>query len=63
MDIVTLGAALHGAKSYTDATIAPLLGGVNYRGSVNYASIVAHTFVNPLALLTDTEYRPLASAA
>ena len=38
MDIVTLGAALHGAKSYTDATIAPLLGGVHYRGSVNYAS-------------------------
>lgn len=38
MDIVTLGAALHGAKSYTDATIAPLLGGVHYRGSVNYVS-------------------------
>ena len=38
MDIVTLGAALHGAKSYTDVTIAPLLGGVHYRGSVNYAS-------------------------
>lgn len=36
MDIVTLGAALKGAKSYTDATIAPLLGGVHYRGSVNY---------------------------
>lgn len=38
MDIVTLGVALHGAKSYTDATIAPLLGGVHYRGSVNYVS-------------------------
>ena len=38
MDIVTLGAALKGAKSYTDATIAPLLGGVHYRGSVNYFS-------------------------
>lgn len=38
MDIVTLGAVLHGAKSYTDATIAPLLGGVHYRGSVNYVS-------------------------
>lgn len=38
MDIVTLGAALHGAKMYTDATIAPLLGGVHYRGSVNYVS-------------------------
>lgn len=38
MDIVTLGAALRGAKMYTDATIAPLLGGVHYRGSVNYAS-------------------------
>lgn len=38
MDIVTLGAALKGAKSYTDATIAPLLGGVRYRGSVNYFS-------------------------
>lgn len=36
MDIVTLGAALKGAKAYTDATIAPLLGGVHYRGSVNY---------------------------
>lgn len=36
MDIVTLGAALSGAKAYTDATIAPLLGGVHYRGSVNY---------------------------
>ena len=38
MDIVTLGAALKGAKAYTDATIAPLLGGVHYRGSVNYFS-------------------------
>ena len=38
MDVVTLGAALRGAKMYTDATIAPLLGGVHYRGSVNYAS-------------------------
>lgn len=36
MDIVTLGAALKGAKAYTDATITPLLGGVHYRGSVNY---------------------------
>lgn len=36
MDVVTLGAALSGAKAYTDATIAPLLGGVHYRGSVNY---------------------------
>ena len=36
MDVVTLGAALKGAKVYTDATIAPLLGGVHYRGSVNY---------------------------
>lgn len=36
MDVVTLGAALKGAKAYTDATIAPLLGGVHYRGSVNY---------------------------
>ena len=36
MDVVTLGAALNGAKKYTDATIAPLLGGVHYRGSVNY---------------------------
>ena len=36
MDIVTLGAALKGAKAYTDTTIAPLLGGVHYRGSVNY---------------------------
>ena len=36
MDLVTLGAALSGAKAYTDATIAPLLGGVHYRGSVNY---------------------------
>lgn len=36
MDVVTLGAALKGAKSYTNATIAPLLGGVHYRGSVNY---------------------------
>ena len=38
MDVVTLGAALKGAKVYTDATIAPLLGGVHYRGSVNYYS-------------------------
>ena len=36
MDVVTLGAALKGAKAYTDATISPLLGGVHYRGSVSY---------------------------
>ena len=38
MDLTTLGAALKGAKVYTDSTIAPLLGGVHYRGSVNYYS-------------------------
>lgn len=38
MDVVTLGAALKGAKSYTDSAIAPLMGGVHYKGSVLYFS-------------------------
>lgn len=36
MDIVTLGAALNGSKVYTDQVTQSLMGGVHYRGSVNY---------------------------
>lgn len=36
MDIIALGVALNGAKSYTDQVTQSLMGGVHYRGSVNY---------------------------
>lgn len=36
MDVVTLGAALNGSKKYTDQVTQSLMGGVHYRGSVNY---------------------------
>lgn len=36
MDVVTLGAALNGSKVYTDQVTQSLMGGVHYRGSVNY---------------------------
>lgn len=36
MDVVTLGAALNGSKTYTDNAVAALMGGVHYRGSVSY---------------------------
>lgn len=36
MDVVTLGAALNGSKAYTDQVTQSLMGGVHYRGSVNY---------------------------
>lgn len=36
MDVVTLGAALNGAKKYTDTKVSSLMGGVKYKGSVNY---------------------------
>jgi len=36
MDVVTLGAALNGSKTYTDNAVAALVGGVHYKGSVNY---------------------------
>ena len=38
MDVVTLGAALNGSKAYTDQVTQSLMGGVHYRGSVNYYS-------------------------
>ena len=38
MDVVTLGAALNGSKKYTDQVAQSLMGGVHYRGSVNYYS-------------------------
>lgn len=38
MDVVTLGAALNGSKKYTDQMAQSLMGGVHYRGSVNYYS-------------------------
>lgn len=36
MDIVTLGAALNGSKKYTDNSVQALMGGVRYKGEVNY---------------------------
>lgn len=36
MDVVTLGAALNGAKKYTDTSVQALMGGVHYKGEVNY---------------------------
>ena len=36
MDVVTLGAALNGAKKYTDTSVQALMGGVRYKGEVNY---------------------------
>lgn len=36
MDVVTLGAALNGSKKYTDSSVQALMGGVHYRGEVNY---------------------------
>lgn len=36
MDIVTLGAALKGSKKYTDQVTQSLMGGVHYRGEVDY---------------------------
>lgn len=36
MDVVTLGAALNGAKKYTDTSVQALMGGVHYIGEVNY---------------------------
>lgn len=36
MDIVTLGAALNGSKKYTDTVAQSLMGGVRYRGEVDY---------------------------
>lgn len=38
MDIVTLGAALSGAKKYTDDVIHGIAGGITYKGEVNYYS-------------------------
>ena len=36
MDVVTLGAALNGSKKYTDSSVQALMGGVHYKGEVNY---------------------------
>lgn len=36
MDVVTLGAALNGSKKYTDTVAQSLMGGVRYRGEVDY---------------------------
>ena len=36
MDVVTLGAALNGSKKYTDSSVRALMGGVHYKGEVNY---------------------------
>lgn len=36
MDVVTLGAALNGSKKYTDNSVQALMGGVHYKGEVNY---------------------------
>lgn len=36
MDVVTLGAALNGAKKYTDTSVQALMGGVRYKGEVTY---------------------------
>lgn len=36
MDVVTLGAALNGSKKYTDTSVQALMGGVRYKGEVNY---------------------------
>jgi hypothetical protein len=38
MDIVTLGAALSGAKKYTDDVVHGIAGGITYKGEVNYYS-------------------------
>jgi hypothetical protein len=38
MDVVTLGAALNGAKKYTDTVAQSLMGGVRYQGEVDYYS-------------------------
>lgn len=36
MDVITLGAALNGSKKYTDSSVQALMGGVHYKGEVNY---------------------------
>ena len=38
MDVVTLGAALKGSKTYTDQVAQSLMGGVRYQGEVDYYS-------------------------
>lgn len=38
MDVVTLGAALKGSKTYTDTVAQSLMGGVRYQGEVDYYS-------------------------
>lgn len=36
MDVVTLGAALSGAKAYTDSVVHGVVSGIVYKGEVNY---------------------------
>lgn len=58
MDVVTLGVALNGSKKYTDQVTQSLMGGVHYRGSVNYYTGLPNDASEGDSYTVDTTVQP-----